>query len=215
MPENLRAAHDRNDETLERIYIGRRFKNDTERLEKLFEMYTKMTTKVNAAMRALRHRSRDRTRSVAESKACFINNADLGRIGAYENAKPTAGLQALTIPGLGVSKAFDAACGRHGRHTRPSALQISRATLWMPRCGVSGGHCICSIISRSISASRMSSRSGWRSIPLRNATSANATSPAPMDIHGAMRRLMLQKSVMIRSAAVMKRGSSHTLVAVH
>jgi len=48
MPENLRAAHDRNDETLERIYIGRRFKNDTERLEKLFEMYTKMTTKVSA-----------------------------------------------------------------------------------------------------------------------------------------------------------------------
>ena len=43
MPENLRAAHDRNDETIERIYIGRRFKNDTERLEKLFEMYTKMT----------------------------------------------------------------------------------------------------------------------------------------------------------------------------
>jgi hypothetical protein len=28
----------------ERIYIGRRFKNDTERLEKLFELYTKMTT---------------------------------------------------------------------------------------------------------------------------------------------------------------------------
>jgi len=46
MPENLRAAHDRNDETLERIYIGRRFRNDTERLEKLFEMYTKMTTQV-------------------------------------------------------------------------------------------------------------------------------------------------------------------------
>ena len=46
MPENLRAAHDRNDETLERIYIGRRFKNDTERLEKLFEMYTKMTREV-------------------------------------------------------------------------------------------------------------------------------------------------------------------------
>jgi hypothetical protein len=44
MPENLREAHDRNDETLERIYIGRRFKNDTERLEKLFELYTKMTT---------------------------------------------------------------------------------------------------------------------------------------------------------------------------
>ena len=43
MPEGLRHAHHRNDETLERIYIGRRFKNDTERLEKLFEMYTEMT----------------------------------------------------------------------------------------------------------------------------------------------------------------------------
>jgi hypothetical protein len=43
MPEDLRRAHERNDETLERIYIGRRFKNDTERLEKLFDMYTKMT----------------------------------------------------------------------------------------------------------------------------------------------------------------------------
>ena len=41
----VREAHDRNDEVLERIYIGRRFKNDTERLEKLFDLYTKMTTK--------------------------------------------------------------------------------------------------------------------------------------------------------------------------
>jgi hypothetical protein len=47
MPDNLRAAHERNDEVLERIYIGRRFKNDTERLEKLFELYTKMTAKVS------------------------------------------------------------------------------------------------------------------------------------------------------------------------
>ncbi len=44
MPDDLRDAHDRNDEVLERIYIGRRFKNDTERLEKLFDLYTKMTT---------------------------------------------------------------------------------------------------------------------------------------------------------------------------
>lgn len=51
MPENLRHAHERNDEVLERIYIGRRFKNDTERLEKLFELYTKMiaTTGKSAA----------------------------------------------------------------------------------------------------------------------------------------------------------------------
>lgn len=57
MPDDLRAAHDRNDEVLERIYIGRRFKNDTERLEKLFELYTKMTTandskKTNTRMKA-------------------------------------------------------------------------------------------------------------------------------------------------------------------
>ena len=49
MPENLRAAHDRNDETLERIYIGRLFKNDTERLEKLFELYTQMTSRQKSA----------------------------------------------------------------------------------------------------------------------------------------------------------------------
>jgi hypothetical protein len=45
MPEDLRRAHEANDEVLERIYIGRRFRNDTERLEKLFELYTKMTAK--------------------------------------------------------------------------------------------------------------------------------------------------------------------------
>jgi hypothetical protein len=49
MPEDLRLAHDRNDEVLERIYIGRRFKNDTERLEKLFDLYTKMNTSTGLA----------------------------------------------------------------------------------------------------------------------------------------------------------------------
>ncbi|MDA9281648.1 lactate dehydrogenase [Pseudomonadales bacterium] len=48
MPENLRQAHEENDEVLERIYIGRRFRNDTERLEKLFDMYTKMTANTAA-----------------------------------------------------------------------------------------------------------------------------------------------------------------------
>ncbi|WP_430913446.1 class I SAM-dependent DNA methyltransferase [Methylobacterium sp. sgz302541] len=42
MPDDLRLAHEQNDEILERIYIGRRFRNDTERLEKLFQLYTKM-----------------------------------------------------------------------------------------------------------------------------------------------------------------------------
>jgi hypothetical protein len=46
MPESLRVAHDRNDETVERIYIGRRFKNDTERLEKLFELYTSNSSRI-------------------------------------------------------------------------------------------------------------------------------------------------------------------------
>ena len=49
MPEDLRHAHDRNDEALERIYIARRFKNDTERLEKLFALYTQMTSKGKAS----------------------------------------------------------------------------------------------------------------------------------------------------------------------
>ena len=49
MPADLRAAHERNDEVLERIYIGRRFKNDTERLEKLFDLYTKMTASAASA----------------------------------------------------------------------------------------------------------------------------------------------------------------------
>jgi hypothetical protein len=44
MPADLREAHGRNDEVLERIYIGRRFRNDTERLEKLFELYTAMSS---------------------------------------------------------------------------------------------------------------------------------------------------------------------------
>jgi hypothetical protein len=43
MPKDLREAHDSNDEVLERVYIGRRFRNDTERLEKLFELYARMS----------------------------------------------------------------------------------------------------------------------------------------------------------------------------
>lgn len=45
MPENLRRAHERNDEAIERVFIGRRFRNDTERLEKLFDLYAKTTAK--------------------------------------------------------------------------------------------------------------------------------------------------------------------------
>ncbi|EXL08353.1 lactate dehydrogenase [Brucella anthropi] len=49
MPADLCEAHERNDEVLERIYVGRRFRNDTERLEKLFDLYSKMTASAGTA----------------------------------------------------------------------------------------------------------------------------------------------------------------------
>jgi len=58
MPADLRAAHERNDEVLERIYIGRRFRNDTERLEKLFELYTKMVANDPAKPKAKTRKAR-------------------------------------------------------------------------------------------------------------------------------------------------------------
>jgi hypothetical protein len=39
MPLDLREAHELNDELIERMYIGRRFRNDSERLEELFSTY--------------------------------------------------------------------------------------------------------------------------------------------------------------------------------
>ena len=54
MPADLREAHGRNDEVLERIYIGRLFRNDTERLEKMFDLYTKMIGSPSAAAKTKR-----------------------------------------------------------------------------------------------------------------------------------------------------------------
>lgn len=54
----VREAHERNDEVLERIYIGRRFKNDTERLGKLFDLYTKMTTKKEPASKTITRKTK-------------------------------------------------------------------------------------------------------------------------------------------------------------
>ena len=45
MPEDLRAAHERNDEVVERIFAGRRFPNDTERQEHLFKRYAALVEK--------------------------------------------------------------------------------------------------------------------------------------------------------------------------
>jgi hypothetical protein len=58
MPSDLRQAHEQNDEVLERIYIGRRFRNDTERLEKLFELYTEMVSS-KTAQKVTRQKSKD------------------------------------------------------------------------------------------------------------------------------------------------------------
>jgi hypothetical protein len=41
MPDDLREAHRQNDEIVERIYVGRLMKNDTERLHCLFALYRK------------------------------------------------------------------------------------------------------------------------------------------------------------------------------
>lgn len=45
MPQDLRDAHLQNDEIVERTYFGRRMRNDTDRLEKLFLMYRKAVAK--------------------------------------------------------------------------------------------------------------------------------------------------------------------------
>lgn len=69
MPANLRAAHDTNDDALERIYIGRRFKNDTERLETLFTMYAKMTDKQRARSGAQATARKPRAKKTVEVQA--------------------------------------------------------------------------------------------------------------------------------------------------
>ena len=52
MPASLLKAHRDLDDTLERIYIGRPFKNDTERLEHLFKLYAATRKKKDAAKTA-------------------------------------------------------------------------------------------------------------------------------------------------------------------
>lgn len=49
MPANLLQAHKELDDSLEQMYIGRPFRNDTERLEYLFKLYANMIKKEQAA----------------------------------------------------------------------------------------------------------------------------------------------------------------------
>jgi hypothetical protein len=53
MPPNLLKAHKDLDDTLEKIYIGRPFKNDTERLEHLFKLYVNMIKKEHVAKKPI------------------------------------------------------------------------------------------------------------------------------------------------------------------
>lgn len=46
MPNDLRAVHKTNDDLLESMYIGRPFRNDTERLEHLFKLYAARVKKL-------------------------------------------------------------------------------------------------------------------------------------------------------------------------
>lgn len=46
MPDDLRAAHKANDDLLESMYIGRPFRNDTERLQHLFKLYAARVKKL-------------------------------------------------------------------------------------------------------------------------------------------------------------------------
>lgn len=61
MPEDLRAAHKENDDLLESMYIGRPFRNDTERLEHLFKLYAarvKQIAKDEASAKASKKKGR-------------------------------------------------------------------------------------------------------------------------------------------------------------
>ena len=42
LDEKLKICHERNDELVEKIYVDQHFNNDSERLEKLFDLYSKM-----------------------------------------------------------------------------------------------------------------------------------------------------------------------------
>jgi hypothetical protein len=61
MPEDLRQAHKENDDLLESMYIGRPFRNDTERLEHLFKLYAarvKQIAKDEASAKASKKKGR-------------------------------------------------------------------------------------------------------------------------------------------------------------
>ena len=89
MPDDLRRAHEKNDETLERIYIGRRFKNDTERLEKLFDLYTKMTASTGEPkpLRARRRKNPRRLMNTVSLPSVSLNYCPHRRLDQGQRAR--------------------------------------------------------------------------------------------------------------------------------
>lgn len=79
MPEDLRAAHKENDDLLESMYIGRPFRNDTERLEHLFKLYAarvKQIEKEEVAKKAAK--TSNKKRGVAAGKSSETVGQGLG-----------------------------------------------------------------------------------------------------------------------------------------
>ncbi len=133
---DLREAHERNDEVLERIYIGRRFRNDTERLEKLFELYTKMTAAAGTAKKAkakARHVTTEndpflpfRSPTPATGSSTKVERA---RHAADAGARLREARRAVSAhqvaAGLGQEPGADVHRARQARTTRDSSRQSS------------------------------------------------------------------------------------------
>ena len=101
------AKHDHNDEVLERIYIGRRFKNDTERLEKLFEMYATATEKEASGMTT--HANIPSVSVSYDATGASTKSNELGMRAMQERAYQKQGEQYLLIkspPASGKSRAL-------------------------------------------------------------------------------------------------------------
>ena len=89
MPEDLRAAHARNDETLERIYIGQRFRDDAERLAHLFELYA--ARKDERAERRAAERADARPAAEREDAGLAADLEDAHPDAECEGTPPAAG----------------------------------------------------------------------------------------------------------------------------
>ena len=141
-PETMPADHARGARAattrcLERTYIGRRFKNDTERLEKLFELYTKMTAVPGRGKKTQgRRQAHERRNEVSSIRFRFLTPATatstkanaLGMRPMQERAYERRGEQYLLIkspPASGKSRALDVHRPRQAPAIRDSSRRSS------------------------------------------------------------------------------------------